>query len=452
MAEYRLKRGLDIPISGTPAQEVHETAALASVALIGDDYLGLKPRMLVAEGDTVRRGAPLFSDKASPSVLYTAPCTGVVRAINRGPRRVLESVVIEVTDHGDPGVDFGSVAASDIAGLAREKLQSRLAASGLWTAFRTRPYSKVPVEGSDPAAIFVTAMDTEPLAPDPGPIISDAAADFAAGLAAVARLTHGTTHLCRRTDITLPGEDTPGVETHGFSGPHPAGLAGTHMHFIDPPGAGRIAWSIGYQDVIAIGRLLLTGHVDPARIIAISGPRAANPRLVRTVTGAALDGLIEGEITSGKPARVISGSVLTGRAGEGSVAWLGRYARQVTLITEDREQQMLGWLAPQPGRFSVMPVLISAFRRTGLFTFTTNLNGGRRAMVPTGVYEELMPQDYLPTQLLRSLLVMDTDSAQALGALELDEEDLALCTFACPAKYEYGDALRASLEKIEKEG
>jgi Na+-transporting NADH:ubiquinone oxidoreductase subunit A len=450
MMEFALKRGLDIPIGGAPEQRAHDGPVPSEVALVGADYLGLKPRMLVAEGDAVRRGAPLFAHKDSPGVFYTAPCTGTVRAINRGPRRVLESVVIEVTDAADPGEDFGAV--PDLAALSAEDLRAKLAASGLWTAFRARPYSKVPVEGTDPAAIFVTAMESEPLAPDAAYVIAEAPEAFEAGLGAVAKLTHGTTYLCKRSGTTLPGENLASVSTHGFSGPHPAGLAGTHMHFLEPPGAGHIVWSIGYQDVIAIGRLLETGHVDPSRVVALGGPRATRPRLLRTMTGAAIGEIVEGEIAGDGPCRVISGSVLSGRLAEDSFAYLGRYARQITLITEDPSQSMLGWLAPQPERFSVMPVLISAFRRTGLFTFTTNLNGGRRAMVPTGVYEELMPQDYLPTQLLRSLLVMDTDSAQALGALELDEEDLALCTFACPAKYEYGDALRASLEKIEKEG
>jgi Na+-transporting NADH:ubiquinone oxidoreductase subunit A len=387
-------------------------------------------------------------------VQFTAPFTGMVRAINRGARRVLQGVVIDITDADDTGEDFGAVAAADIAGLSREDLRARLQASGLWTAFRTRPYSKIPGQETDPAALFATAMDTEPLAPDAALVIGSEPEAFAAGLAALAKLPDGTTYLCKKAGSVVPGEDTPGVVTCSFGGPHPAGLAGTHMHFLEPPGVGKTVWSIGYHDVTAVGRLLLTGHIDPTRVVAVCGPRARNPRLLRTVAGAAIAGLIEGEIEGDAPCRVISGSVLTGRLAEGPLGYLGRYDRQITLITEDPTQSMLGWIAPQPHKFSVMPVLASAFGKgkAQLFNLTSNLNGGRRAMVPTGVFEELMPQDYLPTQLLRSLLVMDTDTAQALGALELDEEDLALCTFACPAKYEYGDALRASLEKIEKEG
>jgi Na+-transporting NADH:ubiquinone oxidoreductase subunit A len=224
------------------------------------------------------------------------------------------------------------------------------------------------------------------------------------------------------------------------------------MHFLDPPSTNKIVWSIGYQDVLAIGRLFLTGFLDPERTISICGPLAKSPRIIKTYLGASLDDLLDDEILNEVPCRVISGSVLSGNIAENELAFLGRYARQVTLIREDREKISFGWIKPQPNKFAVMPVLISALMPSKLFNLTTNLNGGRRAMVPTGIFETLMPQDFLPTQLLRSLIVADTDTAQSLGALELDEEDLALLTFACPAKYEYGSALRDCLKKIEKEG
>ena len=212
-----------------------------------------------------------------------------------------------------------------------------------------------------------------------------------------------------------------------------------------------MVWTIGYQDVIAIGKLLATGRLDSTRVVAITGPLAQRPRIVRTVAGASMAELCAEDLKTDTLVRVISGSILSGRMAEEGTAYLGRYARQITLIEEDREQIPLGWIRPMPGKYAVQPVLGSAFAQK-LYALTSNLNGGRRAMVPIGTFERLMPQDYLPTQLLRALLVMDTDTAQALGALELDEEDVALCGFACPAKYEYGIALRDSLTKIEKEG
>ncbi|MEO0679117.1 MAG: NADH:ubiquinone reductase (Na(+)-transporting) subunit A, partial [Pseudomonadota bacterium] len=227
--------------------------------------------------------------------------------------------------------------------------------------------------------------------------------------------------------------------------------AGTHVHFLEPPVGDKVVWTVGYQDVIAIGRLLQTGTYDPTRVVALTGPACADPRVVRTIAGASLRDLLEGDRPADLPVRMISGSVLSGRAGEAETAYLGRYARQATLIEEDRKQIPLGWIRPMAEKYAVQPVLGSA-RKGGLFPLTSNLNGGRRAMVPLGTFEELMPQDYLPTQLLRALLVMDTDQAQALGALELDEEDLGLVGFACPAKYEYGLALRDCLTRIEREG
>lgn len=447
MKTFNLRKGLDLPVTGAPEQVIHDGPAITAVAVLGPDYMGLKPRMLVQEGEEVRRGAPLFCHKDAEDAMMVAPMTGKVVAINRGARRVLESVVISVSDADDAGVDFSVTGNADTA----EGLTEKLCAAGLWTSFRTRPYSKMPQPGSKPAAIFVTAMDSEPLAADAAVIINDASEAFEAGLKAVTLLTDGTTYLCQKAGDSIPGTGIAGVEAAAFSGPHPSGLAGTHIHFLHPVRADDQVWTVSYQDVIAIGRLLLTGHLDPSTVVAIAGPAARSPRLVRTVSGASTDELTRGEIVADAPVRVISGSILSGRQAAGSLAFLGRFARQVAIIEEDREQIPLGWIRPMPGKYAVQPVLGSALSRK-LFNLTSNLNGGRRAMVPTGTFERLMPQDYLPTQLLRALLVMDTDTAQALGALELDEEDMGLVGFACPAKYEYGLALRDCLTKIEKEG
>ncbi len=449
MPEFSFKKGLDLPITGAPDQTIHDGPAIGSVAVIGADSLGLKPKMLVAEGESVLRGQPLYCHKDSPEVVFTAPATGRVRAINRGARRVLQSVVIDVDNAFDDGIDFGPLPDGGTADEIAEKLLK----SGLWTAFRTRPYSKIPAADSRPATIYVTAMDSEPLAADPAVIIAERPDAFTAGLKAVSQLTEGRTWLCHAPGASIPGGDIPGVEVATFAGPHPAGLAGTHIHYLEPPTAENLVWTISYADIIAIGALMTTGKLDTSVVISLSGPRAATPRLIRTNLGASLSDLIAGEVAGDTPLRILSGSVLSGRLSQGGpFDYLGRYARAVTLMDEDREKKFMAWIAPRADQFAVLPVLASAFNRAKKFPMGTNLNGGRRAMVPIGTFEELMPQDFLPTQLLRALLVMDTDQAQALGALELDEEDLALCTFACPAKYEYGIALRDSLTKIEKEG
>jgi len=445
---FKLRKGLNLPVAGPPSSDPAEDGPIIrTVALLGADYIDLKPRLSVQEGDVVAAGAPIFAHKDTPNVQVVSPVSGKVKAVNRGHRRALISVEIEVDDAAASPVDFSSV--GDINTV--EGLTERLCASGLWTSFRTRPYSKVPASDAKPTAIFVTAMDTEPHAPNPATIVRAEAEAFKLGLAAISKLTDGKTYLCHETGEGIPGADSAEATAADFSGPHPAGLPGTHINFLEPPTGNKSVWTIWYQDVIAIGHLLETGKINSERVISLSGPLCTSPRLIKTIAGASMAELTEGEFDDSTPARIISGSILSGRAGDGPRGYLGRYAGQVSVIEEDTKQIPLGWIRPMSNKFAVQPVLGPSFSKK-LQAFTSNLNGGRRAMVPIGTFEELMPQDFLPTQLLRALLVMDTDEAQALGALELDEEDLALVSFACPAKYEYGMALRDCLTKIEKEG
>lgn len=447
MQHFSFKKGLNLPVDGAPVSGIVEGPEVRTVAILGADYVGLKPRLQVEEGDTVVPGSPILAHKDTPDVMVTSPVSGRVKAVNRGARRVLISVEIQVDDAGGEPIDFSNVGdPTTEAGIAE-----RLAASGLWTSFRTRPYSKVPGSDERPAAIFVTAMDTEPLSGDAAEVIDTDRVSFVRGLETITKLTEGIVWLCHSNGADVPGGDVEGVEVATFSGPHPAGLPGTHMHFLDAPTAERFVWTIGYHDVMSIGRLMESGRVDGSRIVALTGPRLAQPRMVRTLAGASMVELVEGGIVGDGPVRMISGSILSGRAGEGPSAYLGRYARQMTLIEEDKKQIPMGWIRPMASKYAFQPVLGSAFAKK-TYALTSNLNGGRRAMVPIGTFEKLMPQDFLPTQLLRAMLVMDTDSAQALGVLELDEEDMGLCGFACPAKYEYGQALRDCLTKIEKEG
>lgn len=448
----KLKKGLDLPITGAPVQTIHDGPKITKVALNGRDFIGLKPKMLVAEGDKVKKGQPLFVHKESPDVAYVAPGGGTILAINRGPRRVLETIVIALDDSEDE-ITFEAVEPSKLGDLSREAVQQRLYESGLWTAFKTRPYSYVPAQGSVPNSIFVTAMDTEPLAPTASVIIEEKAESFSAGLDVLSHLTDGPVFVCHKPHTLIPASSSASVRQEIFDGPHPAGLAGTHIHHLDPVSAEKTVWSLGYAEVIAIGDLFVTGKLNTDRVVALAGPLATNPRLVRTRVGASMDELTADEIETGIDCRVISGSVLSGVAAHDQFAYLSHGARMVTLIKEDTEQSILGWINPSPKNYSFLNVHFSSLMRwSKKFPFGSNLNGGRRAMVPLGSYERLVPMDILPTQLLRALLVLDTDQAQLLGALELDEEDLALCTFVCHSKYEYGEALRANLTKIEKEG
>ncbi|EKK5419797.1 TPA: Na(+)-translocating NADH-quinone reductase subunit A [Enterobacter hormaechei] len=446
---FRIRKGLDLPISGVPEQHVTTGASIHHVAIVGDDYVGMRPAMLVQEGDRVIKGQALFEDKKNPGVMFTAPASGTVVAIHRGERRVLQSVVIQI--EGDEKREFARFDAAELATLSHDVVQTQLLESGLWTALRTRPYSKTPVPGTVPAAIFVTAIDTNPLSADPQPLILAERKAFDAGLTVLTRLTPGKVHVCQASGGKLGGHPQGQVAFNEFAGPHPAGLVGTHIHFLEPVSLTKQVWHLNYQDVIAIGKLFTTGELCAERIIAVGGPQATQPRLVRTLLGADLTALLAGETKEGEN-RIISGSVLSGRHATGPMAWLGRFHLQVSVVLEGREKELFGWVLPGAEKYSVTRTTLGHFLRHKLFNFSTSTNGGERAMVPIGNYERVMPLDILPTVLLRDLLAGDTDGAQALGCLELDEEDLALCTYVCPGKYEYGPVLREVLTRIEQEG
>ncbi|WP_052284360.1 Na(+)-translocating NADH-quinone reductase subunit A [Kluyvera genomosp. 1] len=445
----KITKGLDLPIAGLPDRQCIDDIAVSRVAILGEEYIGLRPSMAVKEGDRVIKGQLLFEDKKIPGVRFTSPACGTVSAIHRGERRVLQSVVIDVD--GDESVAFTRFSPDELATLPRETVASQLIESGLWTAMRTRPFSKTPAPGTEPVAIFVTAMDTNPLAADPQPIIFAQREAFNAGLTLLTRLTDGKVHVCQSSGGKLGGHSQGQVTFNQFTGPHPAGLVGTHIHFLEPVSLNKQVWHLNYQDVIAIGKLFLDGVLWTERVIALGGPQAKHPRLLRTCLGADLNALLVDELHEGEN-RVISGSVLNGTQAVGPHAFLGRFHLQISVLKEGREKELLGWVAPGRDKFSITRTTLGHFLKKKLFNFSTDTHGGERAMVPIGSYERVMPLDILPTVLLRDLLAGDSDSAQALGCLELDEEDLALCTYVCPGKYEYGPVLRRVLTQIEQEG
>jgi Na+-transporting NADH:ubiquinone oxidoreductase subunit A len=448
VAEHRLAQGLDVPLAGEPEQSVHAAPAVATVALLADDYVGLKPTIHVRPGDRVRAGDPLFEDKSNPGVRYTSPGAGIVRAIHRGERRALQSIVIE-RDPVQPPVSL-AIPAGGPARLDAPAIRSLLVESGLWTALRTRPFSRVPALDAVPYAIFVTAIDTRPHAPQVERVLEGRGDDFAAGLACVARLCPGTTFLCVAPGSGLQPPDVERLRVETFRGPHPAGNVGTHIHFLAPVDLERSVWHIGYQDVLAIGHLVLTGRLELERVIALAGPGIARPRLMRAPLGASTVDLAREELRPGAQ-RLVAGSVLDGRTAMGeALGYLGRYHLQLSALPEGNAREMFGWIAPGADKFSVWGVVLGAFSRRKR-VLTTATHGGPRAMVPIGAYERVMPLDLMPTFLLRALIGGHDDWAEEMGALELDEEDLALCTFVCPGKTEYGPLLRAALTRIQKE-
>jgi len=441
----RIRRGLDVPIAGAPEQLIHDGPRARTVGVLGPDFLGLKPGMSIQVGERVAKGQTLFTDRKAPGICYTAPLAGRIASINRGERRALQSVVIDA--EGDEEILFDRVEPGDLDRLTREQVADNLQRSGLWVAFRTRPFSKVPLPGSAPAAIFVTAIDSHPLSANPAVVLRDAHADFENGIRLLGRLTDGRVWVITRPDAGIPSGTGHAAS---FAGPHPAGLPGTHIHHLDPASETRTIWHVGYQDVVAIGRLFTTGRLHSERVVALGGPGVEKPRLIRTLLGASTEEITAGELRAGEQ-RIISGSVLGGRHARGALAFLGRYHVQLSVVPEGREREFMGWLSPGVRRHSVLRIYLSALLGARALPMTTNTNGSPRAIVPVGAYEKVMPLDILATPLLKSLVVGDTLTASGLGALELDEEDLALCSYVCPGKYEYGPILRDNLSRLEAE-
>jgi Na+-transporting NADH:ubiquinone oxidoreductase subunit A len=446
---FELQRGLDLPIAGAPDPAIRAASPVSQVAIIADDSIGMKPTMEVEVGSKVRTGQLLFTDKKNPGVKYTSPGCGRIIAINRGEKRKFESLIVDLT--GEAAIALIDEPDQPPTSYFPETIRTILIDSGLWPSFRTRPYGKVPAIHATPASLFVTAIDTEPLAPPPENIITRHGSDYNRGLQLLAVLLDGPRHYCSAKRELLSYEQTDGFNYWTFSGPHPAGLSSTHIHCLEPVHEQKSVWHIGYQDVIAIGYLFRTGQLMTERIVALAGTGVREPALVETRIGANTEELCRGELTDER-LRVISGSVLSGRTADGVHGFLGRYHNQVSVLPDNSGRSLFNWAMPGSHRFSVKPVFISALNNLLKLPLNTALWGGRRAIYPLGTYEEVMPLDILPTYLLKALSVGDTEKAKALGCLELIEEDLALCGFACPGKNEFGQALRDVLTTIEIEG
>ena len=442
----KIKKGLNIPISGTPEDKITDFKNPRSVALVGSDYHGLKPAMLVKEGEKVKIGQPLFED------IFTSPGGGIVESINRGKKRALQSVVIDISDNEEE-ISFSPIKTDDLANHTKSSIRENLIESGLWTSFRTRPFSKIPKIDSDPKSIFINCMDTNPLSLDPELIISNNLDNFELGLSAIRLLSGSPLHLCIKQDSSLTFKQEENTHEHIFYGPHPSGLAGTHMHFISPATIDNINWHISYSDVILIGSFFSEGKIPTNKYICLSGPKIENPRIISTRIGACIDEICAGELSQSEN-RVVSGSLINGREAVGSYAYIGRYHNQICAIEEPNssDRELFDWALLGRNRFSKLGIFISSLLKNKEFNIKARMYGPDRAILPLGVYEEVFPLNLLITPLLRALAVGDTQELQSLGILELDEEDLALCSFVCPSKYDFSYLLRERLNAIEVEG
>lgn len=448
MAVHKIKQGLDVPIHGALENpSVVDGPAVGHVALLPQESWGIKVQMLAQVGDKVQAGTPLFRDRRDMDVVFTSPVAGTLEAVNRGARRAVQSVVVKVDGSGE-SVSFDKV---DPKTADRETLVKSLCASGLWPNLRQRPFDKVAQSGETPRSIFVTAMDTNPLAVDPLALLAGREEDFQVGLSALCKLSGGATYLCTKQGQDWSAFLADGVTHETFAGRHPAGNAGVHINALDPVGPERMVWHIDYQGVAEIGAFLRHGQVPSERVVAIVGPAATKTALVKTLRGASTEAFQD--YAPAEPTRFVSGSLISGATADpGSErGYLGRFAHQLTLVDDAPEREFVGWTKPIGSRWSLSNAYLAKFLKKK-FRVDTDLNGGERAIVPIGNYEKVMPMDILATQMIKALASDDLEGAEKLGVLELAEEDIALCQYVCAAKIDITDMLRAMLTRIEKEG
>ena len=443
MATYTIKKGLNLPIAGsTSTTDCVQGAAAQQVALLPQEAWGIKVQMLVAVGDQVKVGSPLFCDRRDPDVIFTSPAAGTVAAVNRGARRAAQSVVIDVAN-------FDEHAEMPSSDGSRASLVATLAASGLWPNLRQRPFDKVALSSATPQAIFVTATDTNPLAVDPLHLVAGRETDVQAGLKAMLTLSGGKVYFNTDGANDWSAFLVEGVEQHAFKGPHPAGNAGVHINALHPVNLARNVWHVDVQNLADMGAYLNSGKVPTARKVAVVGPAASKSEIVETQRGASMDVFSS---YANSTVRFVSGSLLAGATanpGE-EKGFLGRFAQQVSIVDDAPEREFINWMKPIGSRWSMSGTYLAKFVKKS-FTTDTDLNGGERAIVPIGSYEKVMPFDIMPTQLIKALASNDVTMAEKLGVLEIVEEDIALCQYVCPSKVDITDMLRTMLTLIEKE-
>lgn len=447
MQTYKIKNGRNIPLRGK-ADETLETAPPSrSFALKPGDFKGVRPRLLVKPGDSVKAGSPLFCDKKRENLLFCAPIAGSVNAINYGERRSIESIVITPSSTPD-SEKFPSYTQAQIPEIGRENLIEQLLKGGVWPFIRQRPFSQIADPTKTPSSIFVNGMDTAPLAANPELAVQEKTREYRAGMEALKLLGHVHVTSVKPKGVLF---DLTGVEKHQFTGPHPAGLVSTHISRIDPIlNHGKIVWYLNARDVIHIGSFLLSGRFPSERLVAVAGSGVSHRVYYKTHIGVSAGDLVERYLNPGEQ-RIISGNVLTGTK-IGVDGHLGFYDDLITVIPEGRERDFIGWALPGFGRHSFSRTVITSLIPTKQFRFNTNKNGEPRAFVVNGeFYEKFMALDILPDFLVKAILTEDIDQMEELGILECDPDDFALCAYACPSKIEFTEIISRGLELMEKE-
>jgi len=442
----KIRKGLDIKLSGEAEKQLSEVSSVL-VALKPPDFNGVFPKLFVKEGDPVNAGTPVFFNKYRENIIFTSPVSGTIKEVFRGPKRKMLQIVIE----SDGKMNYETFGKGDPNDLTREQITEKLLKSGTWAFIRQRPYSIIANPDDQPKSIFISAFDSSPLAPDYGFIVEKNSQAFQTGLNALAKLTTGKVHLNihEGEPVSRIFLDAQNVRINRFSGPHPAGNVGIQIHHLDPINKGEIVWYVNPQAVITIGKLFTEGIYDASKIIAITGSGTEKPGYLKIMNGTSIQPLIKGRVKE-SDVRYISGNVLTGTKVDPD-GYLGFYDNQLTVIPEGNYYEFLGWSMPRFDKFSFSRTFFSWLTPDKKYKLDTNLNGGHRAFVLTGLYEKVFPMDIYPMQLLKAIMIKDIDLMEQLGIYEVDEEDFALCEFIDPSKTEMQAMVREGLELILKE-
>lgn len=432
-------KGLNLPISGSPTSEVDTSTAVNSIAFLGSDYVGLKPTMLVDEGDTVLSGQKLFENKKNPGTFITTSSSGIVKSINRGEKRRFLSLIIDTDD----SLDVIKFNLNDYSNPIEF-----LVDTGTLSYFRSRPYNRIPEPNVLPSAIFVNACDTNPLSVNPHDLIRENQDLFNKGLNFIKLINEKIKVFCSHQNEDF-NKSIEGIRYTQFNGPHPSGLVGTHIHFLHPVGQNRTVWAISWQEVISLGYLLENKKLRSEKLVSIGGPSVHDPKVLNIKYGSNLSEVTAGKISENS--RIISGSVLNGHTAENVMKYLGAFDNQISILPDESNDILFNWAMPGAKLHSKLSTFISSWIKPNEFNFNVSMNGGNRAIVPISSYQEIMPLNILTTQLLKSLVTFDIELGEKLGALELAPEDLGLASYVCPSKYDYQSILDLNLEKMYEE-
>jgi Na+-transporting NADH:ubiquinone oxidoreductase subunit A len=450
LADLNIKKGHNIRISGVPLNEVQKGTKPKTVAIQPIDFRTLRPKVVVKEGDSVKIGSPLLHCKMHTNVFWPSPGAGTVSSIQFGPRRAIEKIIIELSETEESECN-DSYPSSEIPTLGKEQILSSLLKGNMIPFIRQRPFNRVINPSDTPRDIFISGWNTAPLSVNLDVALRRRLPQFQAGINILKQLTSGAVHLSiNENTVSDTLLEINGAEIHTINGPHPAGNVGIQIHHIAPLKLNDLVWTVNAQDVARIGSFFLTGRYDPTLFVTVGGPGVKVPTHIKTRAGVQLESILSDNLNKGKQ-RIISGDVLTGKTADNN-GYLGFYDSTVSVIPEGGEREFMGMI--RPGSSSTRYSLTHSFIGFGkkLFSFNTLQNGSERYMIPINAWEDVLPMDILPNALYRAILMEDIEEMEQLGILECDEEDFALCSFACPSKIDVGETIRHGLELMEKDG